>query len=153
MDPDLFKELRALRYIHLKLRNLKTFLHSRGIEWVHSIYYYLPEIDLDLTTNLDRSYVKNCSLMLEIEVFDDARFSKEFFPFLAYQFEDEDFCVFAAFPDRTHNKLILPVVSGLLTRPSCVTTWLYKYFHVYLGLIGIDIFLSSNLSFLAVFQP
>ncbi len=130
IDPDLFKDLQLLLKIYLKIRNLRTFLHSRGAECTRSLNYYLPEVRHG---QFNWSYIKKHALMLEIEVIDDARFPVEFFPFLKYQFEQEDLCIFVNFP---HKKLVMPVITGNLSHASCLTTWLYKHFHIYYRLMG-----------------
>ncbi len=140
VDSAIFKDLPNIMYLYLNLRNMRTFLHSHGLEWLNSLNAHLPEIDFDSgAIKINLAFLVAHVVILEI-LPPNINSSGEFFPFLGYHFEDEDLCLFASFP---HNKLIMPVLTGIVTHDTCPIAWLYKHFALYASLFGLRNILSS----------
>ena len=143
IETDLFKSFQTnLNMLYLKIRNTKGFFHSQGIDWIKSINYDIAKIDLDNKSSLNHRYdFKNLfSITLDNNKVSDLElfYPIEYFPYLRYQFLDEDFCLFAQFP---HQQLIVLLqISNSMISPetayshcSCTLLWISKYVPLFLS--------------------
>jgi hypothetical protein len=60
IELDVFKELTSIRTINLDLNNMKGFVHSRGIQWMSNINYFVQTVYF----NQSSLFVENSTVKL-----------------------------------------------------------------------------------------
>lgn len=135
IQTHLFKDrFLQLRSFYLEIINIRDILHGPcGIEWVKVMNWNVEPIDLSLTkspSNLNyiQDAINRYSLIITFYVYQNAELLPvNLFPFLEYQFPDEDFCLFNDFP---MYRLVFAQVHGMAYL-SCTTAWLLQYEYLY----------------------
>lgn len=150
---DMFKDLNSVRKMKLMLINLRYFFHFNQIEWMQYLNVKNKMGNFYLANSSEQlDYIRSSLLTLEIvyHLNDNDLFSLEFFPYIEYQFQDEDFCLFASFP---HENLILPDFhSEQLANCSCTLIWIRKFVPFYnrIGLVATEYYSTHNECFQAI---
>ena len=137
IEYDLFKHFSRLTQILFFIDNFKQFYHSNKNKWMYGLAYS------SATFNIDKPGVgyEPKMYLFFTEKTNDFKFYE------AYQYPEEDFCLFSHFP---HEKLIYPVFDGAnKINCSCTILWLIKYTNIYadarkINHRGNDISFESN---------
>lgn len=136
IERDVFESFTQLKILFFNVKNLKYLVHETKMEWLNSLNSQVNLIPSTVNTkgNLLLSYVNNMCVKLEIynHLNDESTFPRRYFPYLNYDFPDEDFCLFSKYP---HNQLVVTAINGPLDNcnRSCTLEWIYKYAPVYLN--------------------
>lgn len=139
IDRNIFKDIRV-KSIRLEIINLKPLIHMKGLEWIYSINSgvnvgQLSRANWTLVNStaaliwikLTSSYLKqNLSFDEFVESYrmsydDYKQYDQQFFPYLSYNFPNEDICFFKSFP---FNQLVFMVIKGGYKNCTCTMKWL-----------------------------
>ena len=121
IQTDLFASFKNIRYIVLKLNNLKNFLQS-GTKWVN---YLNADINVNHSRLIKSNWILNRVVLIEMLTLEKI-FRND------YDYPNEDICIFKEFP---HNQLVYPVIQLEQSNHTCSCTviWLIQYSKVYLN--------------------
>jgi hypothetical protein len=114
-EEDLFKSFKNLKHVELSIYGLKKFLH-KGTKWIKYLNYANTNKSID-------SFKSVCYLSLfQLNIFNyDVQTKIE-----AYNYPDEDFCLFKDFP---HNQSVFPILGDCFS--TCTYVWLIQYYLLY----------------------
>lgn len=133
IDKNVFSYFYKLTNIYIQINNLKYFLHKNKIEWIKGINYNV-EVDLsDILSTADNVNETLVLIQFQNLLNQSDYYPASFFPYLVYDFPDQDFCLFSDYP---HNQL---VVSAALGNHHCEQTCTLAYIYFYLPLYIFDV--------------
>jgi hypothetical protein len=134
IETNLLKEFKFLKHFEINILNLKEFFH-RGTKWLKYSFYF--------KSNEEKDY-KNYKIIRFIQLITDTSFVQ------AYEYPNEDFCLFKNFP---HAQLVLPVIIVSEALPcTCTIKWLQMNYADYKPIFGVvknyEKFLNNSLVYL-----
>lgn len=131
IDQDLFKSFPNVRVLELNLINLRGFLHSKGLSWTNSMNSNIFITSSNTTLDTKQAKVVRFSGKRTykvngwVESFNNYNFNHvydvKFFPYLDYNFPDEDLCLFKQFP---YEKMMAADVR-ISANCTCTLLWLF----------------------------
>lgn len=149
IDQSIFVNFALLKDVSININNLRYLVHTSQMEWLSSLNSAV-EFDLDHVNTHDKAirvYVEQTHARIKIKSYHESVFPRRYFPYLSYDFPDEDFCLFASYP---HDQLVVTAIQGKLDNcnRSCTLEWIYKYIPTYIHDLNqsvvYNLFFNSN---------
>lgn len=124
-----------LRLFKLGIINIRGLLHSQnGIKWLEYLNLNIKPINLAVgyatqPSRLER-FLEDFMILIIflVKTNDNTTQSVKLFPYLEYQFPDEDICLFKNLP---FERAVFVEIGGLVNF-SCTVEWLVQYEYLYL---------------------
>lgn len=156
IEIDLFASFPQISVIYMGLYNIKGFLHKQvnQLEWVNYInhdlvnatlkpqdYFRLVFVEFEAKTTSNTSIFDKTGPDDFGRLTPDNLYDSTYFPHMAYQFPDEDFCIFESFP---FDNVVQAIIVGDLKDCSCTIIWLYQklLFYIEIGVVDAQQFKS-----------
>lgn len=142
IDKDVFVDLDSLKDIYIGINNFKYLVHVNQMDWLNSLNNQV-HINLDYLAHISNDflidYIDETNARISINSYTSQDFyPKRMYPYLGYDFPDQDFCLFVNYP---HSQLVVTGIFGVFTADmcnSCTLQWIYKYVPVYLNHLNIS---------------
>ena len=123
IDANAFKSFELLRFVRIRVENLRGLLHSSDNKWLAGLNYwtrahnYEPELWLLSKHGHTIATYKSSSLRLHL---DDSSLT------FKYDYPDVDFCLFKHF---AHDQLVIPLIEDTLgdEQVTCTLFYLIQY--------------------------
>lgn len=109
IQSDLFKGFDEIRYIGIRINNLKSFLY-KGLKWINYI-------NQNISINISRESLDNANSHRVVYI--------EFTSKLKYNLPDEDFCLFDQLPFK---QLVFLIIWN--KKLTCTFTWIMQYIEI-----------------------